>query len=802
MLPYLVGADLVNTGLAAVLSFSDRVIYPSYAAGPRVFGISALRDQAAAGALMWVIGSIFYLVPLAAIAIRLLSPQSRRPAAVTLRQGSIAVPHSGRRFDLLNLPLIGRLLRWRYGRMALQSVAFAAAVLVIADGFLGHSMGAMNLAGVLPWTYVRAFGVIALLVLGNIFCLSCPFMLPRELGHRLGLARFRWPRWLRSKWIAIALLILFFWSYEAFAIWDHPQRTAWLLIAYFAAAFLVDTFFRGANFCKYICPLGQFNFAGSLFSPFTLEAKSHSTCERCTTHDCIAGNAQQRGCELQLYMPQKAGNMDCTLCMDCVKACPHDNIGLFAIAPVHDILRDPVRSSIGKFSSRIDIAALVLVLVLAAFVNAWWMVTPGTLGKYLALAVLLAAAAAALSFANRSTKKELFCRFSQALLPLGLAMWAAHLLFHLITGWATLDPALHQAAADLGWHLFAPAHWRMEQPLLPANTLLSVQLLLLDAGLLLTLYLGWRLARQWATSAGRAAPADAAVGNHGGCSVWCGRLDHAPTDADARRHDEPMKALYPLAAFLMLTMGATAARADGGAMLLHQDAGAFTITLFAAPQPLHTGDADLSVMVQDRSNGEVLLDPVIDLTVAPATARRNAANRSARERAGEQSALAGIHGAFLQRRQVAHSAGRSPGQRHSAAEHGVHRRARSLPRYPGMVLCSAACGHHLVIRHPPGFEASVRGEGSMIHAPNPLIAMGVVASTAATDAVYVLFTAAVSARRRVVAASWSSVWYLLSAFAVISYTGNPIYVAFAAIGSWLGAFGAVTWLGTAAKPHT
>jgi polyferredoxin len=375
---------------------------------------------------------------------------------------------------------------------------------VIADGFLGHSMGAMNLAGVLPWTYVRVFGVIGLLVLGNLFCLSCPFMLPREVGHRVGLARFRWPRWLRSKWIAIALLILFFWSYEAFAIWDHPQRTAWLLIAYFAGAFLVDTFFRGANFCKYICPLGQFNFAGSLLSPFTLERKSHATCERCTTHDCIAGNAQQRGCELQLYMPQKAGNMDCTLCMDCVKACPHDNIGLFAIAPVHDILRDPVRSSIGKYSARIDIAAVILVIVFAAFVNAWWMVTPAALGKYLALAVLLTAAAAALSFANRSTKKELFCRFSQALLPLGLAMWVAHLLFHLITGWATLDPALHQAAADLGWHLFAPTQWRMEQPLLPANTLLSVQLLLLDAGLLLTLYLGWRLARQWATSAGRA----------------------------------------------------------------------------------------------------------------------------------------------------------------------------------------------------------------------------------------------------------------------------------------------------------
>jgi len=78
--------------------------------------------------------------------------------------------------------------------------------------------------------------------------------------------------------------------------------------------------------------------------------------------------------------------------------------------------------------------------------------------------------------------------------------------------------------------------------------------------------------------------------------------------------------------------------------------------------------------------------------------------------------------------------------------------------------------------------------------PNPLIAAGVMASTAATDAVYVLFTAAVTTRRRVRAASWSSIWYLLSAFAVISYTGNPIYVVFAAAGSWIGAFCSVTWL--------
>jgi hypothetical protein len=77
---------------------------------------------------------------------------------------------------------------------------------------------------------------------------------------------------------------------------------------------------------------------------------------------------------------------------------------------------------------------------------------------------------------------------------------------------------------------------------------------------------------------------------------------------------------------------------------------------------------------------------------------------------------------------------------------------------------------------------------------NPLIALGVLASTAATDAAYVFFNSAVAGRRRIWAANWSAIWYLLSAFAVISYTESAVYVLFAAAGSWLGAFTSMTWL--------
>lgn len=82
----------------------------------------------------------------------------------------------------------------------------------------------------------------------------------------------------------------------------------------------------------------------------------------------------------------------------------------------------------------------------------------------------------------------------------------------------------------------------------------------------------------------------------------------------------------------------------------------------------------------------------------------------------------------------------------------------------------------------------------MTLAIDPWVALGVVVATAATDAVYVMFTAAVASRRRVPAATWSSVWYLLSSFAVISYTNNWIYVCFAAAGSWIGAYASITFL--------
>lgn len=74
LIPYLLLADIVNTGVSAFLCFAGRLLYPSYASVARPFALSALNDQVAAGAFMWVCGSMVYLIPAVAIVVQLLSP--------------------------------------------------------------------------------------------------------------------------------------------------------------------------------------------------------------------------------------------------------------------------------------------------------------------------------------------------------------------------------------------------------------------------------------------------------------------------------------------------------------------------------------------------------------------------------------------------------------------------------------------------------------------------------------------------------------------------------------------------------
>jgi putative membrane protein len=75
MLPYLVSADIVNTALSAFLAFSDRPIYSYYIGQPNPFHVSPHSDQVVGAVIMWVLGSLVFLVPAVFVTVHLLQQE-------------------------------------------------------------------------------------------------------------------------------------------------------------------------------------------------------------------------------------------------------------------------------------------------------------------------------------------------------------------------------------------------------------------------------------------------------------------------------------------------------------------------------------------------------------------------------------------------------------------------------------------------------------------------------------------------------------------------------------------------------
>ncbi len=471
--------------------------------------------------------------------------------------------------DLLTWPFLGRFLRWRHARTAMQLPLFLAAALIIFDGLVGPQLAPKNLATVGIWLHYRGLVVLALLLAGNLFCMACPFMLPRQVARRLrerfGRGGRVAPAWLRGKWVAVGLVVLFFFCYELFDLWATPWWTAWLVVAYFLIAFAVDAVFRGAVFCKHVCPVGQFNFFGSLISPLEIKVREPAVCTGCRTKDCItAGNSGHsgksvfagmealaglpvndreqlqprfqntetpmtkqaigarpgaRGCELWLFQERKAGNMDCTFCLDCIHACPYDNIGLLSRTPTVELWTDPFRSGVGRFSQRTDLAALVVVFTFGAYLNALAMIRPvyalqaalarmlGTTAEAPGLALIFAIGlvvipAALLTLAGLATRSlsglravplgRLIRRYVYALVPMGFGMWLAHYGFHFLTGALTIVPVVQSFLADVGWYAGTPA-WGWG-PLVPAEWLFPIEAVLLYLGAFGSLIVAFQIA--------------------------------------------------------------------------------------------------------------------------------------------------------------------------------------------------------------------------------------------------------------------------------------------------------------------
>ncbi len=437
--------------------------------------------------------------------------------------------------DILRWPLVGSFLRWPHARTILQVSLLLVVSIVVADGLFGSQQPDGSLALVLTWVHYRGLLILALLAVGNLFCAACPFVLVRDAGRRLVPPARVWPRRLRSKWPGVALLVVVLFVYELFDLWALPRATAMLALGYFAAALAVDLAFKGAAFCKYLCPIGQFNFAASTLSPFELQVRDQAVCRSCRTADCIRGASPprgpdsrplrvdlavvRRGCELGLFLPMKVGNLDCTFCLDCVHACPHDNVAIARRLPGVELVDGRRRSGIGRLDRRLDLAALAVVFVFGGVLNAFAMVAPvyrlerwmaGAIGASSEVPVLaivfgaglvglpaaLVGGAAALTRLAMGARGRPIARLEAsyvfALVPFGVGMWAAHYLFHLLTAAFAVIPIAQRAAARaFGRPLLGAPLWSLTG--MRPGSVVPIQVGLLLLGAVGSLALVWSI---------------------------------------------------------------------------------------------------------------------------------------------------------------------------------------------------------------------------------------------------------------------------------------------------------------------
>jgi cytochrome c oxidase assembly factor CtaG len=81
---YLIFATGQNTLLGAVIGLTERLLYPSYAAGGGLFGLGPVDDQALGGGMMWS-GGHMYLVAILVLLWQAMESESRRPVPASAK---------------------------------------------------------------------------------------------------------------------------------------------------------------------------------------------------------------------------------------------------------------------------------------------------------------------------------------------------------------------------------------------------------------------------------------------------------------------------------------------------------------------------------------------------------------------------------------------------------------------------------------------------------------------------------------------------------------------------------------------
>ena len=238
------------------------------------------------------------------------------------------------RFDLTRNRRVYRWLRSRWFQAVPQLMMIALFLFLVYVGLFGSRV--RNLTPTAVWTLWWAGLIFAVLVLGSAWCFICPWDGLANLVSRLrAVARvdtlslgLRFPPWLENTYPALLLFALLTWLELGFAVTIDPRATAYLGLAMAAMAITAALLWDGKRFCAHFCPVGRICGIYSSFSPIEIRSRKQSSCDACTTEDCLHGNELGYPCPTGLSLKNLDTSVMCTMCTECFKSCRKHNVAI------------------------------------------------------------------------------------------------------------------------------------------------------------------------------------------------------------------------------------------------------------------------------------------------------------------------------------------------------------------------------------------------------------------------------------------------------------------------------------------
>lgn len=243
-------------------------------------------------------------------------------------------PGPGFRFNLIRSRFAYRIAKSRWFQAVPQTLTVVVLVALIVAGLFGNRIG--NITPVAVWTIWWAGLIVAIAVLGPVFCFACPWdgltnlltrlrLKARVVPMSLGLSV---PAALRNMYPAIALFTLLTWAELGLEVTTDPRATALMGLGMAALAVGCAIAFGGKAFCSYLCPIGRITGLYSNLSPVELRARNPKACRTCTTEDCLNGNERGYPCPTGISLKVVDNATMCTGCTECIKSCKRHNVAI------------------------------------------------------------------------------------------------------------------------------------------------------------------------------------------------------------------------------------------------------------------------------------------------------------------------------------------------------------------------------------------------------------------------------------------------------------------------------------------